>query len=75
MTDTNYYPAYPLMIFTSLCTVLALAGYMLFFYFTVDDGGSGCYNNIRVGVQILAVVYPIESIFLYFWIVGSISKS
>lgn len=74
LMHTNFSPSYPIMIFTSLVTTLALAIYIIFYFFTLTTTDS-CFEDVKVGAYIISILYPIETILFFICITGSIALS
>ena len=74
LAKTNFSPAYPIMIFTSLAITLALSIFILFDVFTLE-GEHFCFANVRYGAYIISILYPIETIMFFICITGSIALS
>lgn len=74
MLGTKYSPAYSLMILTSIITSLGFAGYIIYYFFATPEQDP-CYKDVLVPVYILAILYPIQTIFIFFCLSGSVAKS
>jgi len=62
------------MICTSLVFTLILAGTILDFVFT-NPMNSKCFDNVKGGAYVIAILYPIESILCFICLTGTIALS
>jgi hypothetical protein len=62
------------MMLTSLICTLGFAAFILYFVIT-NPLSSPCYENVKVGVYILSIMYPIETILFFICLTGSIALS
>ena len=73
MRGTSFYPSFIISVIFGLLAVFGFAAYLIY-YFIVNDQHQ-CYNNISVGIIILACLYPVESTVIFICLVGSAGTS
>ena len=73
MKGTSFYPSFIFSVVFGLLSMYGLAAYMIY-YFIVNDG-SACYVHVKVGIIILACLYPIESTIYFICLLGSAGTS
>jgi hypothetical protein len=74
LLHTNFSPSYPIMMFASLTSTLALAIFIIYNLFTLPEG-EPCLEDSRIGAYIMSILYPLETILFFICITGSIALS
>lgn len=74
LLHTNFSPTYPIMIFTSLVSTLALSIYIIYYIFNIA-GNDSCFRDVRVGSYIISILYPVETVLFFICLTGSIALS
>lgn len=74
LLNTNFSPSYPIMIFASLASTLALAAFIIYNIFNLATPQT-CLENVRIGAYIMSILYPLETVLFFICLTGSIALS